>query len=260
MALQELYGSREIVFTRTGAQATRRFYCEWSEAFTLAPKPGDPFPGWPALTVDTVRVTPAGQPGTSGNPGSEYTHANVEVDYSLEYTRPDIGEGPRITYDFSSEVLATTSGRTWEDTGDTIDQEDLQAGVNYPLMSMTMDLAVPSINIATISGLVGKINSSSWQGFAAETLLFEGATTTAQWNYETASWYFRVTYKFLWRPRSHNLIWRPPKRVWDPDKGDWARNADGTYQYASGDAGKGKWVKTDPLLYETADFSPLIPS
>lgn len=256
MALAELHGSREIVWTRTGASAVREFYGTWSECLSSSPVPGEYFPGSPVLTVDTVRVTPAGQPGTSATVGSEYTHGKVRVDYTFEYTRPQIGDEPRITWDYSAEMLSTAAGRTWVDTGAVIDQEDLQQSVLYPLLTLTVDMAVETLPLEAMMDLVGKVNDDTFWGAEAGTLLFEGGTSTAQYNYDSGAWYYHVTYRFLWRPRGHNAVWRPAMRAWDSAAGNWEMDGD-NYVYQAGTAGTGAWTETDPALYESGDFDTL---
>lgn len=258
MPLEELYGSRELTLTRNGASARRVFDGDWVDAIYNSPHPGDPYPNFAACTVDTVRITPTGQ-GLSTITGMEYTRARVEVEYTLDYRRVFRGDPPAVTWDMSSEALNTACGRAWDDGAhsDTIDIDDLSTAVVYPMMTLTIDVAVASLStteLGTIFALQGCINNAAFQGAAAETLLFEGATATAQFDYSDSSWYYRVTYRFLKRQRSHNYIWRPPERVWDTDTNDWARNSDGTYQYTG--VG-GAWKKTTPVLYSTGDFTTL---
>lgn len=261
--LSEQFGSRVLTLTRTGASATRIFYGTRADAIWNCPRPGEEFPEWPGLTVDTVTITPAGVPGSSDTSlVTDYTNSRVEVTYSLEYRNPALGDPPSITWDMSTEVLNTGAGRHYVDPdtmlpGDQIDVEDLSTATVYPMMSIAWDFAVPIIPLAKIIAALGKVNTSAWQGCAAETLLFEGANASAQYNYESRSWFFRVSYKFVLRMRSHNLIWRPGKRVWDKDNAKWTKNDDGTYVYVAGTEGEGDWVYTDPLLYETTDFEAL---
>jgi hypothetical protein len=262
MALSETYGSREITFTRTGASATRKFRGTRAEAMLYSPKPGEAFPGWEGLTVDSVKITPTGEQGT--NPESlydDYTAAWVDVSYTMEFRKPTLGDPPSVTWDMSTEVLNTGAGRVYDDTGDKIDVEDLSTATVYPMMSIAYDFAVSAIPLTAIFAALGTVNSAEWQGCAAGTLLFEGASATAQYNYETQSWYHRLTYRFIKRMRSHNEIWRPGKRVFDKDLnnglGDYVKNADGTYQYVAGDDGEGAWTTTTPVLYESTDFKAL---
>lgn len=260
MALEEQYGSRRIKYLRAGASGYREFYGDWADALLYAPKPGESWPGFADLTVEDVEVIPSGQQG-SGGLGLEYTHARVKVNYSLDYTRVGLTSEPRLTYQGDTEVLFTATGRVYDDTGDKIDGDmDASDAVVYPTITYTMDLAVPSIPISAITTCLGKVNNAEFQGATAGSLLFLTLDAVAQYDYQTQDWYHRLTYSFLWRSEhTHNEIWRPPKRVWDDTAGDWARNADGTYQYVAGSAGDGAWTTTTPALYESADFSTLLP-
>lgn len=255
--LTELYGSRELTFSRNGAQGVRYFRGTWAQALLYAPKPGMPFPDWPELTVDRVNIQPAGQQG-DGSTINAYTEAMVQVDYTLEYRKPGLGDPPRYDWEFASEVLATGEGREWSSTGKKIDSEDLSTAVNYPLMTLVVNYAVPTIPITTIFGLVGKVNDDTFQGAAAGTLLFEGASASAQYNYDERAWYFRVTYRFLKRMHSHNEIWHPAEKEWDVDTQDWARDTDGAFIYKTGMPGTSYWDTTAPLLYESGDFDTLL--
>ncbi len=250
MALSELYGSRQVTYLRHGAYATREFYGTWSEAFNDSPKPGDAYPytGWEALTVDKTTITPAGEPGSSADYPNEYTHARVRCDYTMEYDKPVEEDETRISVEASSEILATTSGRTWTTTSEIVDPDELQCGVLYPLLSITMSGVLKDPPLELILSLIGKVNAAEFAGMPAGTVLFEGAVTDANYDYENSSWKWRVTYKFLYRAQGHNYVWRPPQKVYA---------GDGSWEYAPGDAGKGDWDTTDPLLYEYGDFSLL---
>ena len=145
MALEEQYGSRELTFTRNGASARRIFYGPWDEALIYCPKPGQSFPGWSDLTVDTVKIIPQGSRGFSEIWPGEYESARVEVDYTFEYRKPKVGDPPRVTFDYSAEAINTLEGRTWVSTGERIDNGDLSQSVLYPQIAIVYDYAIEDI-------------------------------------------------------------------------------------------------------------------
>jgi len=267
MPLKEQYENWEVEFTRDGARAHREFLCRWEEAQMLAPKPGEPHPWWPQLTVSNVRFEGFGKP-TMTVFGARFEMLRLLVDYSLEYRRPNLDDPPRITWEYASETLSVAAGRTWDDISKPIDYEELADAVVFPMRTLNIDLTVRTVPQAAIDSLVGKINDAQWTitgsdgqtlvDAAAETLLFQGAEQTGVWDFTDEHWYWRLCYRFLWRPRSHNELWRPPRRVWDAEAEDWARNEDGTYQYVDGPEGQGAWTTTTPKLYETGDFAALL--
>jgi len=120
-----------------------------------------------------------------------------------------------------------------------------------------------SVPVAQITSTAGKINAFEFQGAAAESLLFEGATTEAQYDYERsqtygyAFYFHRIHYRFLWRPISHNVVWRAPRQRRD-GLGSPKYTPDGRAVLDPGLAGVGGWDRPVPPLYESADFAPLL--
>lgn len=252
-----------ITFTRNGAEATRRWKDYYDNAVTNAPKPGDTLPGYPLLTVDTTTITPM---GVADLGSGKDVWAEVEVKYSLEYRKPKVGDAPRVSIDFNSEVLNVAAGRTWVADDDTtpdrtIDAEELTAATVFPLLSVSCEYAVANVPIEDVSSLQGKVNDDDFEipnafggvTFGKGTVLIESASSTAQFDYDAQAWYYRMSYKFLVRGQGHNRLWRPKERQWDSTKGEWKRDSNtGEYLYTG--VG-GYWALTDPLLYQEADFS-----
>jgi hypothetical protein len=293
MAVKECPEAWEMKFTRAGASAHRELICDdWKTAYTDAPKPGEKYTGFELLTVDSVQFRGLGKPqiGPMGVPIFE--RARIIVDYTLEYKKPGRKDGPRVSWEYSCQVLETSGGRVWADTLKKIARDDVVTATFYPMMNVTIDMVMADPPWSSIQALVGKINTSAWLVYdipikgaepkvilnvEAETLLFEGAQVTAEYNFDTSSWDTRLTYKFVWRPQSHNLAWRDP---------EYKLNGDGEIQYYQGvDAGKsnfttnhalvnrpvfeddydsvhpgvGGWAHLTPELYLTGDFAALIP-
>jgi hypothetical protein len=293
MPLKECPENWEMEWTRTGASAHREFISQpGDDPAGLAPKPGEKHRLWDALTVHSVKFRGLGKPGFDALGNVTFESWRIIVDYSLEYKRPGRKDGPRVSWEYSCQVLETSGGRVWADTLKKIARDDVVTATFYPMMNVTIDMVMADPPWSSIQALVGKINTSAWLVYdipikgaepkvilnvEAETLLFEGAQVTAEYNFDTSSWDTRLTYKFVWRPQSHNLAWRDP---------EYKLNGDGEIQYYQGvDAGKsnfttnhalvnrpvfeddydsvhpgvGGWAHLTPELYLTGDFAALIP-
>lgn len=269
----------EMNFTRRGASARRSFEGDWESAIAQCPKPGNSHPLYPMLTVDSVKFHPLGgglpeyAVGYGGAIAGVFNEVRVSVDYSLDYRKPGLNDPPRVTWSYANEVLSTCAGRVSDRTGRKIDQEDLASSTVYPMATVTIDMCLLQIPPAALGGLNSKINANPWvltwtdkNGLTetlldvdAETLLYEAPETDAEYDFDNERWIHKLTYKFTWRPRSHNYYWEAPQRLWDEKTLDWKRNTDGSYQYVAGIAGVGDWATTTPKFYETGNFDLLIP-
>jgi hypothetical protein len=285
MPCKELIVSEsEATFDMDGASAKRVFFGEWEDVLVDCPKPGDSLPAFPALRVKRVNLKGAGTPYDDGFGNGCWTHVYAYVDYTLEYRSCLLGDPPRVSYDYAAEVLNTGSGRLWDIAGTPIEPEDLPSSTLYPEVSITLSVAMlgPAVPWASLTDLAGKVNEEAYAVVSdgetlisvdAETLLFLGAGVEGQYDFGTSAWYYQIQYKFLWRPRSHNEIWRLAKRDVDAD-GNEMKYQDkdeakanysidpalvGTCVYVSGTAGTAAWDTTTPKNYETGDFSALLP-
>jgi hypothetical protein len=289
MPLKECPENWEMEWTRTGASAHREFISQpGDDPAGLAPKPGEKHRLWDALTVHSVKFRGLGKPGFDALGNVTFESWRIIVDYSLEYKRPGRKDGPRVSWEYSCEALQTAGGRVWADTHKKIDPQDLTAVTFHPMMNVTIDVVMPDPPWGDIAALTGKINASAWVVYdipikgkdpkvildvEAETLLFEGAQVTAEYNFETESWDTRLTYKFVWRPQSQNLAWRNPLYELDEEnniqyyQGKWPALPNyrrdstlwNTPVFEEGAAGVPAWAATDPPTYETGDFAPLLP-
>jgi hypothetical protein len=117
---------------------------------------------------------------------------------------------------------------------------------------------------STIVALAGTVNASEFDVYSAGELifaipancgLFEGATVTGEYNFESGKWYYRISEKYSVRQHSWLEVWRDPVQ---------ATNSDGTPILDSGGkptyTGAGIWDSTDPPLYVAADWSGLVPT
>ena len=268
---EELSESKlELVFTRKGGTAHRRFYTTWDAALQYFPAPGTPLAYYPALRVDKVKIDGAGEPFITGIGDAGFTHAYVDVEYAMEYKDPHLGEPARVTFDVGVELLNTCIGRRWwkQELGDpappAIDIEDVAQAVPYSMDTAKMDMVVDSPPWDTIDSVKGKINSAEWdckildgeiRTVPAECSYCEGASVDGEYNYNEQKWCWRVSYKFSIKSRSWNEVWWTGQRQVDSNSPDgWAHDPETrAYIYAK----PGDWVSPDPALYETADFGSI---
>ena len=273
--LEERTTSGDSEFWLTGGRAHREFLAEWDEAFYLAPKPGEPHPDFPLLRVSRVRFEPQGVPYQSAW-GNRHTHRQIFVDYDFDYRNVPLGEEPRITHSGTVQVLNTCAGRERDDTGAKISIEDMTAATLYTAVEILIDCAVPDDPSSVVMPLLGHINNAEYQGFAIGTLLFLNYDTIHQYDYASEQWYYRLTYKLLYRgwidgaERTHNEMYFAPEYDRDVDGNiRYYQNKDSgapdyttdaalasTPVYKSG-ADEGAWSTTTPKSYEEADFSGL---
>jgi hypothetical protein len=279
MALKEQVGdgNGRIKLTRTGATCHREFLGLWSDT---APVIGTPHPTFPYLLVDSVELVPEGAPmGTSDGVGTT-ENLRILVDYVYNYQRPKLGDPPRVNYEVVSEALLTGAGRVWDDCGEVVEAEDFSTATMYTQIRVTVDMAVDTLPLATVRALVNKVNDIAWQGAPAGCMLFESASAQAEFDWDTAVWYFRVQYTFLERDHPHNEIWRGPIPMRDSAGNimyyqgktqylDPPTNAepDPTYTATAtlvghpmpkaGTPGAAAWTTTTPKIYEDGDFTVL---
>lgn len=175
--------------------------------------------------------------------------------------------------DFSCEVLDTTRSCTWETAGTPV---DIPISTIYPIVEYSVGIKVETAPIPAIISAVGKLNSKIFHGCAAETLLFEGANVAASYDKNGNASSFNVTYKFLYRQRSHNMAWREAKQKYVNNMPQYYQSEsasspnyttdstkDSQPVYVSGTAGTGAWDKpidesTGKYRYETCDFAAVL--
>lgn len=258
MSATEKYGSFHIEETRQGCTAERVIICDWSERATYAPKIGDPWPGNTALRVTRVAIDGLGKPSTptphvtwtEGEYG--FTKAQITVGYS---TAPYIENAPIWSWEYSGEVLETGLGRTWASTGKPCES---MAGVYFPTATIRAQYITSAVPQAAIIACLNKVNAATWFDFPAEQLLFEGAATDPRFDYDRDIYFYTITYSFLFRTVSHNVVWRAPKQALNLDNTPMV-DAEGYPVYLSGTAGTGAWDRPNPDLYGSADFNALFP-
>ena len=250
MSTVQVY-SHEVIRNRQGTTATYTIDCAWADRATSRPKIGSKHPTEPNLYCTEVVETGLGKPAG----GHTYTHCRIAARYS---TFQQIEAAPTEQWEFGGEVLDTGIGRTWESlmAANDFTKCEQSFGVYYPNAIRTMTMVKQTVPINAIIQSLGKINWTYWQGLPAQTCLFEGASTESWFDYERYSYFYRISYRFLVRPISHNIVWRAPRQARNAT-GDLMWDADGHPYWELGAAGSAGWDKPFPPLYELGDFNPL---
>lgn len=249
MSANVTYKSHDVKRSREGITASFEIICDWAEADRYRPAIGTPHPFIPELYCVEVSETGEGVPtGTH-----TYTKQRITVNYS---SAPWVDTAPIETMEFSGEILETGLGRKWVDAGTVCDQSQ---GIWYPSITLNYQVIMLELPTKYILNSVGKVNWYKFMNCPAETLLFEGASTESIYEYTRMCYYYRVNYRFLYRPLSHNVVWRQPRQARDELTGALQDSGPPNYDpvFVYGPAGKGGWDRTEPPLYATTDFGPL---
>lgn len=188
--------------------------------------PQIPHPGYDGLFVSSWQAYPLVDESPTGNQSTDllkdealaysvtgglYSHV-LEVKYSQEYpispndAHPDLSSsllsncpGTYITYerDFGGEVQLS-SGSTWLWNNGTKVQADIPVGQVIPTANHVITwfwVAFPPYT--NIRQSLGKVNSSTFLGAPAETVMLTGATPTPMFRFQrTGPPLFKITYRF----------------------------------------------------------------
>lgn len=237
-----------------------------------------PFPNQPNLVPDEVAVEPLMPDSPDGNTsitlgstlqtydniirGGVGVGARLTVTYRTRFDDqsnsrsdlPSIPQGTYLTYatDLGAELM-TIPGRAWKWTGVAIPGgllgPDAHVGVLIPSGSYSLVWhRVLQPPFSAIRDLRGKVNSSTFLGGPAETVLFLGAQISREFQFISDGGYWRVEYRFAESMKELNTAgtyggWN---HFWKPEK-------------VSGN----HWVKVEAAddatvnPYQTADFAPL---
>ncbi len=258
----EEYGKIEFSFGRDGATATRCLICDWWNRTYWTPAIGTKLDGY-NLYVERIKWEGLGKPlpGTIW-PNVQYDKCRITIEYTS--TPVDPAALPSEALEFSAEVLEIGIGRQWvSQPTDIVDQSQ---SILFPTVEYTLETRITAgmwgIERPRILGAVGTVNDSGWKGAPAGCMLFEGASSKSEWD-EYTNLLYRTTYKFLYRPVSHNMVWRLPRQKRDANGAlMWKVNAGGFW---IPDYEPAPWVNPDgslwdemvPALYAYSDFTLL---
>lgn len=249
--------SRRITANRKKRGETRAGIIKWVDidlmfAQCLPPPPALPgvHPTVPYLFVEQIDVSPwPQQPGAA-----QYTFDSNIVNYNeaivvVKYAPLPYDSTTLVTRKstYSAEVqLIPASGAKWQDTGDPVKSGDTQSGKVIPMVDHTFEFhRVPPTKEtsldATVRSFVGQINTSTYSGIPAETLLFKGASKS--WAIDSSG---QQTFTYGMQFKERNLKIGNETKGWN----DFFRNEDGTYQTLL--------TKDDETIYSTtSQFSSL---
>ena len=280
---EELAGSPEVSIGTEMVGAVRNFICNWSDwqvfAYELigfwriaglAPifTPPIAFPGVPLMIVSDVKIKPfmnqapaANQYVDIGGDTNVYEIAQLTVTYKTipfaDPNNPAVPNGTYLTYeaDLGAEIQ-TMPGRAflWDGIADEdlALPEDMNPGIVIPTGAFTLTwdrVIAPPFD--AIRSLRGKLNNAVFRNAAAGTVLFLGAESSRQFQFDPASdrGFWQMKYHFSENVKTLNdgvtqvgwnyLRWPGPGP--SPNGEEWLRPID----------------KLGKLLYESGDLSQL---
>ncbi len=258
-----------VVDTINGMTGHREFMCKYERRMDVAPKKGQPYPGYPSLRCasrefrDFGPAQPSVTDPVTGGP-CQYSYSHIICEYAT-FSRI---EGRR-TWSFrgASEMLENGIGRRWQNAGTVC---DTYQGTFYSNCNVRCSFISSSNPIARAMACVntlnwGRIMEPSGIIFQPETLLFLVPEVEEILDFERSVaagkevYYYKVDYHFLWRPCSHNIVWRAPRQQLD-SLGNLVTTGPPLFDpvYVDGPAGEGGWDKPLPWLYELADHGPML--
>ena len=259
MAFDELPGSP--LYSGNGAErrATRRGLIPWGDINahfgSLFPLPIGGIPQVPAqltgaigMYADQVSYEPhfggnERQNGVDGNGIETYDRAIATITYkTMTFTQEDPESSQIITrrIDIGAEYLTLPElSLKWENGGEPVQTPDVRAGKLIGMLTHCLTFhRVPNPPYSTIRSLVGKVNSSTFEGAVEESMLFLGAQFT-QVVTSDGSQPWEITMQFSERniDGTSNIGWNHFYKPTGNEKGTWQRlvTAAGDPIYPSGD-------------------------
>lgn len=223
--------SPRIRFGRDGASAVRQFIVyDWAKIYTFARellgtfqangvvttfRQPLPFPGFPALLVNDLSIDPHMPDSPDGDSVADLTTgtnsydagAIVTANYTARYdlqggnNGPEIPEGTTILVsgDHGTETYSTP-GRVWRwgtVAGNPVVDPDTFPGIVIPTGEWNVTWSrVPLPPWDTIRAARGKLNSSTFLGSPAGTVMFAGYTLRRMFQYVENSELWELTYRF----------------------------------------------------------------
>lgn len=268
VTLEELEGSPKFQFSKDGASATRTCKMNWSQIQAMVDSyfgqtiPAGrgvlrfnqaSMPGFPQMVVETIGIEPFDDVAATYSAGGAITHtyARVTINYkTVPWDRdennksddPDRPEGTYLTHTVThgSEMMTLpAAGWKWQGSGKKL-PDDMNVGMLIPTEEHSFSWkSVPKPPFNSITDLVGKVNSVSFSGKAAETMMFIGATASRQMTTDgTRAW--TLDYKFSGRAIKHAGGTAGWNHLFNPETGQWEKPitvAGGNTIYQTGSMG-----------------------
>jgi hypothetical protein len=220
----ELSDDWSIDLAKPTSSATRRFLVLGSNmAAGLGwPAYGEAHPLLNSLKVDHIRIEPLRESHVSIL-GSGYELGGrindfvvVECHYSTDWF--DIGDALRKSIRMKQDYLRIGAESHWasdgEPTGESI---VVPSTVHEILFRVKFSEAGWTAIEPTLNGMLNKVNSAPWKGYAAETLQFNGPAPEQEPRQEngTPFYVWDVTYSFTFRPDGFRNFYRAYTNAWD---------------------------------------------
>ena len=267
----EYAGSPTYSGNATSRKAIRRGYISWGQidnffnALFPAPVTGvpqlpDTCPGSSILFVESADFEPRlgdEDVPTVAGPPVQYAYADVVIQYATcAYEAAGDHLITRRTMAGGQMMSLPGFSMRWQDTGDLITSPEVTAAKFVGSMTHQITLhRCPSVPWSVIRSLVGTVNAATFEGVAAECLLFDSfeEEVVVTQNGTNAS---EVTLNFIERnvDGDTSITWN---HLWDPatsqfrrvERAGYAAEEEPGASSSSGDAGGG--------LYEIGDYSQL---
>lgn len=205
------------------------------------------FPGYDNVICTRVSIKGGGAMSKDTDDNPEFEWAVVDAFYEAVEQNPGEDseeEDVLATHDmeFEGEFYSYGSRALQWKTGKVLVKDPMNYGKLIALFRHSYTRrGLPEIPETTIRAAAGKVNAGAWHGFAAETLRFDGPTTSKTFAGD-GTVLFDVTYHFMERPQAG---WN---KYWNATTGEWDN-----IQLQGGDGTDDDNLAT----YETANFSSL---
>lgn len=229
---RELANGYGLNLSEFGQKGARTFVDDPGNAGSL-PSIGDAFSvSYPDCTLKTIDISKFGD-----HVDIEKFVCNYDSDEPADEALP-VADLPR-SLSVSGEFMKLDDGETatWDGTSDDVDRSRTKR-ITTVTLSIQVIYAAMSTLLTKVRGVLGRINDSSFEGIDAGLWLFSGCQASEFRNAGGAK-KWKATMSFELRSvtavvGANNDGWN---FIWDKVAG--------------------AWKKTDPLIYEDADFSTL---
>ena len=128
---------------------------------------------------------------------------------TVEYTSSGlyVSDGMRTDLNFGLDAAYFGPGWYWETSGKPVSNTQ---EYYIPTATYTISMKLPAFPKAAVQATLNKVNSATWHGFAAETLLFTGCQTSCNRTTDGTLTTIEVQFTFDVKPFSHNYAFREP--------------------------------------------------
>ena len=125
---------------------------------------------------------------------------------------PQTDDAMRIRWEVSGESVTISGNFTWSG-GDPIVNVNVLPTKQIALIKCIVSGVKSSWSLSTIASLIDHVNNASWQGAAAETILFHGCTVSTRQD-EDGDTVYEIEYELLYKPSGWNKFYRESTGTW----------------------------------------------